>query len=522
MSLADLLGAVGSTSEQVETARRTAILLCSDLADDGLDLGELQSALGERLPDVAVVVVEHLCERPGAAAPALRAAGAARAVIGACRRKVPEAELRGRVRLGRSASCDLEIVRVPRTRGCASAATMLTAATTRLALAPAGEPSRAVPTSGGFSRAALLRLTPAVSLLPIAAVEADRCIGVSRCGLCVQACSAGAISSRDETATVIGSACVTCGECALACPTGAIHLAGATSAQLQAQLTTLLAEPAPAGVLFACRRAVESLDDEPALDEWDVVELPALAVVTAGWVLQALAGGAPHVHLRPCAGDCCSRWREGGESLDLCRALLPAPLAGRVTAGGGLPPAPSVAEAPVAAHPLVLAEPQATTLALEWLGVEDLVLEHPAAPLGLVDVTPGCTTCGACATACPTGALELAERESTIALLYDASLCTGCRLCVRVCPEQVIRAARGVDLRRIGARIELASSRRGRCRSCGTLLPPAASVDRNRRLLASAWPLLADQPDDLCSLCARKAGTIALSDAPPARDERRR
>ena len=78
-----------------------------------------------------------------------------------------------------------------------------------------------------------------------------------------------------------------------ACPVGAIHVAGATLAQLEAQLAVLLADPLPAGVLFACAGAVETLDEEPALDDWAVVELPALALATPGWVLQALAGGAP-------------------------------------------------------------------------------------------------------------------------------------------------------------------------------------------------------------------------------------
>jgi len=511
VSLADLLGAVDSKPGRVETARGTVILLCSELAGDGLDLGELKSALGDRLPHAEVVVLRHLCERPAAAAPALRAAGAARAVIGVCRRRVPEAELRGRIRSGGSSSCDVDIVRVPRTRGVAPAASALAAAAARLSLLPAGEPFRAVPTPGGLSRAALLRLAPAVSLLPVAAVDAERCIGLARCGLCAEACPAQAITSCGDTATVVGSVCETCGRCVPACPVGAVHLAGATRAQLEAQLAALLAEPSPAGVLFACAHAVESLDAEPALDEWAVVELPALAVATPGWVLQTLAGGAPRVHLQPCAGECCSPWREGGTSLELCRALLPAALARRVTAGGHAPAAHVLAGKPPAGAPgLELAEPQATALALRSLGADDLVVRHPAASFGWVDVASGCTACSACATACPTGALEIEDREDTITLLHDPSLCTGCGLCASACPEQVVHVTRGLDLRRLDARLELASTRRRRCRACGTLLPPKAVVERNRSLLAGTWPILAGVPDDLCLFCARTGDTIAL------------
>jgi len=53
-----------------------------------------------------------------------------------------------------------------------------------------------------------------------------------------------------------------------------------------------------------------------------------------------------------------------------------------------------------------------------------------------------------------------------------------------------------------------ASTRRQRCKRCGTFLPPPAIVDRNRSLLAGGWPLLAGAPGDLCLSCARVGDTI--------------
>jgi ferredoxin len=112
------------------------------------------------------------------------------------------------------------------------------------------------------------------------------------------------------------------------------------------------------------------------------------------------------------------------------------------------------------------------------------------------------------------------DGDDTIVLLHDPGQCTGCGLCVRVCPERVVEVAHGLDLRRLGGRLELASARRQRCRRCGAHLPPAAVVERNRRLLAGTWPVLAGVPDDLCPSCARRADTIE-PDAPPALAERR-
>ena len=487
----------------------TAILLCSDLAGDGLDLDELRSAVIARIPEVTVSVVDQLCERPGAAVNSLRATGATRAVLGVCRHRLPEAELRARARSGGSGTHDLELVRVPRTRGPNVAASTLAAAALRLVLTPPGEPSRAVPTAAGLSRGALFRVAPAVSLQPVAVVDAGRCTGFSRCGLCADACPAHAISPRDDKASVTAAACETCGRCLAACPAGAVHIGGATTEQLEAQLTVLLDEPRPVGVLFACAGAIHPLDDEPALDDWSVVELPALSIATPGWVLQVLAAGTARVHLHPCAGDCCSVWHEGGASLELCRLLLPAALAGCVTVGGLVPSPRQTLPRSSSGHRLGLAEPQATAAALRALGGPEVRVTHRASPLGLVELDPGCTTCGACASACPVAALELAEGEDALVLQHDPALCTGCGLCARVCPERVVHVTRGLDTARLAAgRLELASTRRQRCRRCGAFLPPSAIVDRNRRLLAGGWPLLAGAPGDLCLPCARVGDTI--------------
>ena len=57
-----------------------------------------------------------------------------------------------------------------------------------------------------------------------------------------------------------------------------------------------------------------------------------------------------------------------------------------------------------------------------------------------------CTACGDCASACPTGAIEVAqtERARTVSLSYGQ--CISCRECVAACPEGAMTAGHGLDL----------------------------------------------------------------------------
>ena len=57
-----------------------------------------------------------------------------------------------------------------------------------------------------------------------------------------------------------------------------------------------------------------------------------------------------------------------------------------------------------------------------------------------------CTACGDCASACPTGAIEVAQtdRARTVSLSYGQ--CISCRECVAACPEGAMSAGHGLDL----------------------------------------------------------------------------
>jgi Ni,Fe-hydrogenase III small subunit/formate hydrogenlyase subunit 6/NADH:ubiquinone oxidoreductase subunit I len=57
-----------------------------------------------------------------------------------------------------------------------------------------------------------------------------------------------------------------------------------------------------------------------------------------------------------------------------------------------------------------------------------------------------CTACGACASACPTGAIEVGETVKTRTVSLSYGQCISCRECVVACPEGAVTAGHGLDL----------------------------------------------------------------------------
>src|SRR5579875_3889603 len=239
-----------------------------------------------------VAVVEDLCDRPGAAAAALRTLDATRVVLGGC--------------------------------GPAEAGLLLAGAAARLERLAPGERGRTALATGALSRRALLALGPALAQRPVAVIDEDACAGTARCGLCVEVCPEHAVAAPGPRPAVDASACTACGACVPRCPHGALRLAGAAAEQVEAQLEELL--PGVAGIVFAC--AAAGADAPPG---WALVELPALGLVGPGWLLQVRARGAA-VRLAPCDGACC----EGARGVEALAARVleacgtPRPSGGRL------------------------------------------------------------------------------------------------------------------------------------------------------------------------------------------------
>ncbi|PRZ45898.1 4Fe-4S dicluster domain-containing protein [Tritonibacter scottomollicae] len=72
------------------------------------------------------------------------------------------------------------------------------------------------------------------------------------------------------------------------------------------------------------------------------------------------------------------------------------------------------------------------------IGPSNPGLAPAAAPeaQGCVSITQGCTLCGQCEWACPTGAIHLGEEGQTLEIRDNQ--CTGCGLCASACPERVL------------------------------------------------------------------------------------
>ena len=458
-----------------------AILLCSGT---GLDSSDVSGA------GAAAEVIDDLCGRPDAAAATLRELGASRLVLGLCEGR-PNGDVLGSLRRAGAEPFGIAAVAVGK-RERDEAARVVCAAAARLAALAPGEAGRPYVATKGLSRRGLFAVPVALPQAPVAVLDARSCTGVERCGLCIEACPAEAISADGSLPAVDVGACTACGACVVGCPDGALRLSGAANAQLEAQLETLVPGT---DVLFACEKA-----HAEAPPGWAIVELPTLALVTPGWILQTRAAGA-RVRLAPCDGPCCA----GAAAIEAFVERVPA---GELPRSEGAP-APS----------FVLDEPRATADAIVRLAPA-ACFDDPASPLGVLACdAKRCTLCGACAAACPPRALRLDEDPETTVLRHDPARCVACARCVRACPEDALVVSRGIDASRLAAGpLALASAGRETCARCGAELPPRPMRRRLRELL----PELAAAPLDLCAGCARRDPPPPLAYDAAGPDERSR
>jgi ferredoxin len=315
------------------------------------------------------------------------------------------------------------------------------------------------------------------------------CPGSARCHVCIESCPARALRpGADGHPTIGGGACTSCGECIARCPQGALGHAHAPWPALNARLEALLANAraGPVALVLSERSEPPPPDGPRETAQPDVpwimpMELPRGAL-GAGIVLRALELGAAAVCAVVPGDDArCAAGVEAaialacavgeGDRVSLARSLDEAIERLR----GPLRPAHPASE-PVPREPTQ--RPDARTIALSmWRQDESRTprcISGPGAPGGAVAVNgDGCTLCGLCVSACPTGALAQ-RRERTVALRFDSSLCPfPCGRCESACPVRALTVS--PELRLPPEHVTLVA-RAGTCARCGELWPEAASV----------------------------------------------
>jgi ferredoxin/coenzyme F420-reducing hydrogenase delta subunit len=359
-----------------------------------------------------------------------------------------------------------------------------------------------------ISRRALFTMPP-IAYRPVVSIDRNACAADTGCDQCVQVCPADALTNVDGMIRIARRSCVSCGLCQSACPTSAAQLPGQTISQLEAKVRELLTNPAldsdvPRAILFVCRQSDSAIDSlsqssRPMASQWLPLSVPCAGFVSPAVILQSLAHGATAVGILGCGSDCLYGQREHTQGkIDYCQKALealglPSGAAEFFDASDGVSsladslssPLEGCRHVPTLTSGLSFSGPGAAASALTALAglaagdVAPVALDHSYSPLGLVKIdADGCTGCGSCSQACPTGALDLVQ-GNTVTLDFDPTLCTGCAQCVSVCPEKVVHVSHSTDLAKLGDGPErLYEDEAVRCRSCGSVVAPAAMLKR--------------------------------------------
>lgn len=499
---------------------RIAVAVCDGVAATGglSALTALCASLEQSRPEVRAAVVPDLSRHAELGPAFASSVGATRLVLGICPDGVSGQEIQ---RWTRRAGLDpfaVELVRLPQGsvsgQGADRVALRLASAVARMRAFAGAQPeqlrARLLGEKIAVSRRALLTLPP-LTYEAIPSVEHSHCLGARRCLLCAEICPMGAITTEGDRVVVDRTRCAACGVCLTSCPARAISLPGSSLSQVEAQIEVLLEADEPA-VLFCCPETVAARAG--ARSGWLPVEVPCIGMVTPGWALQALAGGATAIGLSSCGHGCRSCTEPLlHQRVDYLRGLLRLlgdPSASErirsVTVDEDVQPPPRLRRLDTDTPPdrtVTLNEPAATAEAVRRLITRDADrspgrLAHPVSSIGLVALdAEACTACGACVAACPTGALRLEETMEEVLISYDAAACVGCRRCASACPEATAQALRvdcTTDLAALaGGRAVLKAEPTVHCLDCGRPIAPRRLLGRIGELLAEgegSQPLL--------------------------------
>jgi len=509
------------------------VLLCADLGRR-LELPALARWLRDALPGAEACVVPNLCARRAEFDGAVRRAGAPRLVLGLCSLPTDQAHFQARLRRAGLDPLAVEAVDLdsPAARIHAGPAAterakvLLAGAVAKMAAFAGSRPEHLKPVlPRALSRRAVLTWSM-LEYQVVPWVDAGRCRADHGCRLCVDGCPRRAMEAEGGEITLRKPDCTGCGICVTTCPHGAIEFPGTAPAQVGAQIAALLSAPAslwPRGIIFTCRgnsglAAVASRGmTYPA--NWLPVEVACVTMVPPAWLFAPLAMNAAAVALLPCGDDCVAGRPEAvkgrvqycrevlrlfGETDDRIR-LLTEDARSLADALRDIPS--SVRDGPEPASAALFAAASASRvllqLAARYRAPSKMVISHAYSPFGLVRVGEACTVCGACADACPAGALRVVQDSRESALTFAPAACVACGQCLPMCPEPDTLDLRQVtDLGGLAAGpIDLKRTDHHRCEACGAPIAPEAMLRRITAMLGQDHAAAAAVITRYCMSC---------------------
>jgi tetrathionate reductase subunit B len=359
-----------------------------------------------------------------------------------------------------------------------------------------------------------------VTLLPPPTFRPEVCAaggdGLEGCRACVTACPQGALSARPgPTGTEIAvddTACVRCGACTAVCPTSSLERAFLPDDELRRRVA---ASVVPARPLLIIGEHHDHEMARAAAAGWGVVAVPSVLIVDTTSLVTAHLAGASAIAVAGC-GEC---HRDALHLIEAAAETAGA-LAGRAGASlvavvgtEGFSEALFDLEARTSTQTTRLTPASvdlpppgaARRAALDHLlgaNTHDTTTVHASLPgFGHVTVDDdGCTLCGACTRACPTGAVafdpgagELSTRDLD---------CVSCGMCVAACPEQALHLEPAPAATVLDRRV-LVSDEMVPCSGCGAPHLPARLLDHARRVVAASGrpPTRASRQLDRCPAC---------------------